>query len=294
MYDRTGNSAGVTWPCGNAARSIRNLPGDPREPSLLVMSPRSLLFSSDPGTSRLLNQALGELELQVESCEEIFAALKSLTSRAFDLVVVDWDEGLEASFLLKTARELKSNRGAFAIVIGRAEASAALEQAGADLVLSKPVHPDRVRHALLSSNEFMSHLKPRLALGQERPTAIPGTGTGAWSTPVPEREPAALAPAPPLDSLTGGSGTVEIRGPGRGPRSAVSAAEIFSAQRAESAAYPTSDRRPQYGVPAGGGDGGGFLRGGLRVQPTPHQGGPLGGTDFPRHLGKDARLVRRA
>lgn len=164
------------------------------------MSPRSLLFSSDQETSRILNQALRELELQVESCQEIFAALKSLTSRAFDLVVVDWDEGLEASFLLKTARELKSNRSAFAIVIGRAEASAALEQAGADLVLSKPAHPDRVRHALLTSNEFMSHIQPRLTL--KRPVAIPGTGTGAWSAPIPEREPAALAPASPLESLT--------------------------------------------------------------------------------------------
>jgi protein TonB len=165
------------------------------------MSPRSLLFSSDQETSRILTQALHELELQVESCNEIFAALKSLTSRAFDLVMVDWDEGLEASFLLKTARELKSNRSAFAIVIGRAEASAALEQAGADLVLSKPVHPDRVRHALLSSHEFMSHVKPRLTLGPERPAAIPGTGTGTWSTLVSQREPAALAPAPPLESI---------------------------------------------------------------------------------------------
>jgi TonB family protein len=165
------------------------------------MSPRSLLFSSDQETSRLLTQALHELELQVESCNEIFAALKSLTSRAFDLVVVDWDEGLEASFLLKTARELKSNRSAFAIVIGRAEASAALEQAGADLVLSKPVHPDRVRHALLSSNEFMSHLKLRLTLGRERAAAIPHTGTGIWPTPVAQREPAALGSAPPLESM---------------------------------------------------------------------------------------------
>jgi protein TonB len=165
------------------------------------MSPRSLLFSSDQETSRLLTQALQQLELQVESCNEIFAALKSLTGRAFDLVVVDWDEGLEASFLLKTARELKSNRSAFAIVIGRAEASAALEQAGADLVLSKPVHPDRVRHALLSSHEFMSHLKPQLRLGQERATAIPGTGTGIWRTPVVRPEPAALASAPALESI---------------------------------------------------------------------------------------------
>src|ERR1017187_3462822 len=141
------------------------------------MSPRSLLFSSDQETSRILTQALHELELQVESCEEIFAALKSLTSRAFDLIVVDWDEGLEASFLLKTARELRSNRNLFAIVLGAAEARAALEQAGADVVLSKPLQSEQTKHALLGCDTFTSRRKSWSSQPQAL-GAVPPTVTG--------------------------------------------------------------------------------------------------------------------
>src|SRR5450631_817102 len=150
------------------------------------MSPRSLLFSSDQETSRILSQALLELELKHESCPEIFAALRSLTSRAFDLIVVDWDEGPEASFFLKTARELKSTQAAFVVVIGRIDASAALQQAGADLVLSKPITADQTRHALLTSKEFVTRMKPWLPQCQVRQTAAPVAGKELWSPPVPE------------------------------------------------------------------------------------------------------------
>jgi TonB family protein len=145
------------------------------------MSPRSLLFSSDQETSRRLSQALNELEFNAESCPEIFAALKTLTSRSFAIIIVDWDEGLEASFLLKTARELHSNREAFVIVIGRSEASAALRQAGADLVLSKPIIPERVRHALLSNDDFLARMKVWLSQ-QVRPTTPSGVGREPWPT----------------------------------------------------------------------------------------------------------------
>ena len=94
------------------------------------MSPRSLLFSSDLETSRQITRALQELELGVEACSEIFAALRALTTKTLHVIVIDWDEGLEASFLLKTARESRSNHDVFAIVVGRTDARAALEQAG--------------------------------------------------------------------------------------------------------------------------------------------------------------------
>ncbi len=81
------------------------------------MLPVSLLFSSDQETSRQISQALRELELDVEYCPEIFEALQKLTTRTLSVIVADWDEGLEAGFLLKTAREMSSNRGAFAIAI---------------------------------------------------------------------------------------------------------------------------------------------------------------------------------
>ena len=84
-----------------------------RTNTLTVMSPKALIFSSDQETSRLLNQALIEFGFDVESCVEIFAAVEKLTSRGFELIVADWDDGVEASFLLKTARELKANTEAF-------------------------------------------------------------------------------------------------------------------------------------------------------------------------------------
>jgi TonB family protein len=161
------------------------------------MSPRSLLFSSDQETSRQMNQALSELELNVESCPEIFAALKTLTSRSFAIVIVDWEEGLEASFLLKTARELKSNREAFVIVIGRTEASAALHQAGADLVLSKPIVPERVRHALLSNDEFLARMKIWLSQQTRQATSY-GVVKEPW--PAANVEPQPSPPPPPAGS----------------------------------------------------------------------------------------------
>ena len=66
------------------------------------MSPLSLLFSSNEETSRPLAQALNELEFEVEHCREIFAAVERITSRSFEVIVADWDDGVEASFLLKT------------------------------------------------------------------------------------------------------------------------------------------------------------------------------------------------
>jgi TonB family protein len=122
------------------------------------MSPLSLLFSSDEETSRRLGQTLTELEFQVEFCPEIFAAIEKLTSKSFDVIMCDWNEGAEAAFLLKTSRELKLNRSAFTVVIARPEATAA-QRAGADLVLSKPVMPESAKYALLTCDLFLQRMR---------------------------------------------------------------------------------------------------------------------------------------
>src|SRR6478672_8476339 len=123
------------------------------------MLPVSLLFSSDQETSRQISQALHELELHVEHCPQIFDALQKLTSRKLDVIVADWDEGLEAGFLLKAAREMSSNRGAFSIAIADANATASAKQAGANIVLPKPLEPTQVKYALLSCDEFLQHMR---------------------------------------------------------------------------------------------------------------------------------------
>lgn len=122
------------------------------------MSPRSLLFSSDEGTSRSLGQALRELELEVEVCPEIFATVEKLTSNKVDLLVTDWDAGLEASFLLKTCREVKSSRNSFTIVVASPTRAAAAKKVGADLVLCKPIDADTAKYALLACSEFLRRM----------------------------------------------------------------------------------------------------------------------------------------
>ncbi len=123
------------------------------------MRPHSLLFSSDEEASRALSHAFRDLEFEVETCPEIFSAVEKITTRSFDVVVSDWNEGLEAVFLLKTVRELKGNHSAFTLAIANTEAAAAAREAGADLVLSRPLVPDEVKYALLTRDSFLAQMK---------------------------------------------------------------------------------------------------------------------------------------
>ncbi len=141
------------------------------------MWPLSLLFSSDEQTSHALSQALTELEFEVVSCPEIFGAVEKITSRAFEVIVSDWNEGLEAVFLLKTSRELKANHAAFTVAIADPEAATAAYDAGADLVLSRPMAPDEIKYALLTSDTFLAHMKkwlPKMTMGlPQEPEPVP-------------------------------------------------------------------------------------------------------------------------
>ncbi|HYM09000.1 MAG TPA: TonB family protein [Terriglobales bacterium] len=145
------------------------------------MWPHSLLFSSDEEASRALSHAFRDLEFEVETCPEIFSAVEKITGRSFDVVVSDWHEGLEAIFLLKTVRELKANHSAFTLAIADAEGAAAAREAGADLVLSRPLVPDEIKYALLSCDSFLLQMKswlPRMS-----PSPANATATQAVAEP---------------------------------------------------------------------------------------------------------------
>lgn len=186
------------------------------------MWPHSLLFSSDEKASRALTQAFRELEFEVEICPEIFSAVEKITGRSFDVVVSDWNEGLEAAFLLKTSRELKVNQAAFAIAIANPEAAKAARDAGADLILSRPIVAQDVKYALLTCDPFLAHMKtwlPRLGFSPHQEPAskrpetkpLPAAAASAaqaarpilpWpSPPAPPRVKAAASPVVPAESI---------------------------------------------------------------------------------------------
>jgi TonB family protein len=146
------------------------------------MSPLSLVFSSNEETSRRLAQALHELEFEVEYCREIFAAVERLTSRSFEVIVADWDDGVEASFLIKTSRELKSNRAAFTVaVVNQTESASAAQLVGADLVINKPITPDQVKYAMLTCDQFLRCLRTWLPKFNSVPQTKKEESHQAWA-----------------------------------------------------------------------------------------------------------------
>jgi TonB family protein len=129
------------------------------------MSPVTLLFSSDEEASRRLVQALTELELEIESCPDVFTAVEWLTSRSFDVIVADWDSGPEAAFLLTNARELKLNKAAFTLALTSRTSSPVAKEDAPDLVLTKPLLPDQIKYAVLGNDRFLGCMKAWVARG---------------------------------------------------------------------------------------------------------------------------------
>jgi len=134
--------------------------------------PVSLLFSVDQESSRPLVQAFKELELEIEYCSDIFAAVEWLTSRSFDVIVADCDSGPEAAFLLKNSRELKLNKAAFTLAL-TAGALRGDTQDGPDLVLTKPLISDQVKYSVLSNDRFLACMRNWVTRGDfvQRPVS---------------------------------------------------------------------------------------------------------------------------
>src|ERR1700733_5664568 len=159
------------------------------------MPPVCLLFSSDQEASCRLAQALTELELEVEPCPDIFTAVEWLTSRSFDVIVADWDNGPEAAFLLKSALELKLNKAAFTLALSSGTSNPAANEDGPDLVLAKPLVPDQVKYAVLGNDRFLGCMKAWVARGdfaQSRET----TSVAKIENHVEPRRPRSEQPCP--------------------------------------------------------------------------------------------------
>jgi len=226
------------------------LPSRSAENKLKSMSPLSLVFSSDEGTSRALAQALRELELSVELCPEIFSAVEKITAHPHEVVVCDCDDGAEAIFLLKTTHELKSNQSAFTIAVSSANNPVCLE-ARPHLRLTKPVVAEQAKYALLTSNEFLSHMKNWLPeIGFPAPVADakyrswPQTKAPVTVLKLQNPSPCSLQPSPlPLGAaderkqpFRPGFGLADLLFQGRETRSA---SETRTQRKAKSTFAPT-------------------------------------------------------
>ena len=113
------------------------------------MGYQALLFCPDEKTARTVTQVLSELEFNVESCTEPFAAVKKLMGQHFDAVVVDCDNEQNATLLFKSARNSTSNQASLAVAVVEGQAGVAKAfRIGANLVLTKPINIEQAKGTL--------------------------------------------------------------------------------------------------------------------------------------------------
>src|SRR5882724_877873 len=166
------------------------------------MSYLALLFCQDEKTARTITQVLNELEFQVEPSSEAFAAVKKLTTQAFDAVVVDCQCEDNASLLLKAARNSASNQASLmvALVEGQAGVAAAF-RIGANLVLTKPIAVEQARSTLRVARGLLrKNASATPAAASSATVAYPAPAFSAPvkpSAPIPAAAPVSIAPAAP-------------------------------------------------------------------------------------------------
>ena len=143
-------------PNRRSLHALRNLLPRFHPNNLNRMALRLLLFSSDENTALVLRQVLEELEFQVEHCSESLDAVEKVTTKNFDVIIVDWADDPEAGFLLKTARELKSTKESVSLaVLPVGTTAAAALKMGAHETLKKPIIPSQVMDTLRTVRDVL-------------------------------------------------------------------------------------------------------------------------------------------
>ncbi len=161
------------------------------------MGYQALLFCPDEKTARTVTQVLSELEFNVESCTEPFAAVKKLMGQHFDAVVVDCDNEQNATLLFKSARNSTSNQASLAVAVVEGQAGVAKAfRIGANLVLTKPINIEQAKGTLRVARGLLRKSEP----------SKPGTPAMAPS-PAMASIPKFAPPATDAPALTVGSTT---------------------------------------------------------------------------------------
>ena len=151
----------------------------------------ALLFCPDEKTARTVTQVLSELEFNVESCIEPFAAVKKLMGQHFDAVVVDCDNEQNATLLFKSARNSTSNQASLAVAVVEGQAGVAKAfRIGANLVLTKPINIEQAKGTLRVARGLLRKSEPAKPAASA-PAASPAAPAAA--KPIPTAKPAVPA-----------------------------------------------------------------------------------------------------
>jgi c-di-GMP-binding flagellar brake protein YcgR len=121
----------------------------------------SLLLSNDRDTVRVVSRVFKDLEVDIDHCGETFSALSQAIEHHYDAIIID-DAIEEPHVALQKLMELPSCNTSVRIVL--ADPALALHpvfRANTQVVIYKPLSPDRVRHGLRAVRNLMTRERRR-------------------------------------------------------------------------------------------------------------------------------------
>lgn len=131
---------------------------------------RSLLLSRDDGTIRIVTRCFRNLDVELEHCPEITAALQKASEVRYDALVID-DEIEDARKALARMLELPTCGKSVRIALVESDVKMdAIFKSGTQVILYKPLSTDRVRHGLRAVRNLMA--RERRQGAQRVPTTI--------------------------------------------------------------------------------------------------------------------------
>ncbi|HKH97573.1 MAG TPA: PilZ domain-containing protein [Candidatus Sulfotelmatobacter sp.] len=127
------------------------------------MSLNALVLCSDEKIVRVLRRTLGDLDIGIEVCADSDTALRKLTRRRFEAIIVDC-AGEGSSDVLRSARIAPCNKQAVAVAIVDSTISLkAMFDIGAHFVLYKPVSSERAKSSFRAARALMKSERRRNA-----------------------------------------------------------------------------------------------------------------------------------
>jgi ActR/RegA family two-component response regulator len=122
---------------------------------------RSILLSHDENTARIFARVFKDLEVDLEHFCEAEKALAHVSKHRYDAIVVD-DQVEQAAKVLGTIIELATcNKSVRIALVDPSAAVDAVFKTGTQVVLYKPLSPERVRHGLRAVRNLMARDRRR-------------------------------------------------------------------------------------------------------------------------------------
>ncbi len=142
------------------------------------MNLKTLLLSSDEKTVRVLRRVLSDLEIDVEHCSSADDAIRRITRRRFEAIIVDAVNAEDASSVFRGAKAAPANKRALGIVL--VESPVGLKggfEMGAHFVLHKPLAVERAKASFRAVRALMKRERRlQLRLPVQIPVECYGSG----------------------------------------------------------------------------------------------------------------------